>query len=176
MQVLFVCTGNICRSPIAERLASAYARSSALIDVQFSSAGTRAVINSPMHVNAATALRSHGGDPHGFTARQLSAKIASGSDLILTMTAGHRDRVLEVAPKMVRRTFTLREAVVLLKESTVETVADLASAWSRRTALAQGDIDIPDPIGQSLPAFDNVAREIATSVDGLIAWFSGQRR
>jgi protein-tyrosine phosphatase len=62
LHILFVCTGNICRSPSAERLATAAGASA-------SSAGTRAVIGHPMHPESARVLRDLGGDPDGFVAR-----------------------------------------------------------------------------------------------------------
>ncbi len=59
MHVLFVCTGNICRSPTAERLAAGL---SSMADLRASSAGTRAVIAHPMHPDAAQALMDLGGE------------------------------------------------------------------------------------------------------------------
>ena len=56
MHVLFVCTGNICRSPTAERLAVAYAARHGIADFTSSSAGTHAVIGHPIHPDAAAVL------------------------------------------------------------------------------------------------------------------------
>ena len=147
MHILFVCTGNICRSPTAERLAAA------VPGLRASSAGTRAVIGHPVHPEAARVLRDLGGDPAGFAARQLSPKIAGGADLILTMTRAHRDAVLEMAPRQLRRTFTLAEAAALTEFGPAE-VADLAGL---RPHLPAGvDLDVADPIGQSPAVFDRV--------------------
>ncbi len=113
MHVLFVCTGNICRSPTAERLTCAFAAEHGL-GLNASSAGTRAVIGYGMEPTAAEVLRSMGGNPEGFRARQLSPAIVGDADLILTMTTRHRDRVLAESPQAMRRTFTLLEAGRLL--------------------------------------------------------------
>jgi len=64
VHVLFVCTGNICRSPTAERLTCAFATEHGL-GLDASSAGTRAVIGYGMEPTAAEVLRSMGGDPEG---------------------------------------------------------------------------------------------------------------
>ena len=98
MHILFVCTGNICRSPTGERLAAAYAAENGMPELWVSSAGTRAVIGHPVHRDAAVVLDALGGDTSGFAARQLTAKIASTADLIIAMTSAHRDIVLETAP------------------------------------------------------------------------------
>lgn len=158
MQVLFVCTGNICRSPTAERLAAAYAHEHAL-DITTASAGTNAVIGHPVHSDAEQILETLGGDGTGFAARQLSPKIAQGADLIVTMTAAHRDRVLELAPTKLKRTFTLPEAATLATEFGAQTVADLSDL---RPHLAGRSVpDVPDPIGQNLDVFATVGRQIA---------------
>ncbi|MBM4607980.1 hypothetical protein GS416_03495 [Rhodococcus hoagii] len=86
MQLLFVCTGNICRSPIAERLASAWSARSDTIDLTVASAGTRAVVGSPMEPKSrASSFRSGVVRPtvslHG-----RSPAVASSADLVLTMT------------------------------------------------------------------------------------------
>ena len=155
MHVLFVCTGNICRSPTAERLVAAY-RSS---DVKSSSAGIRAVIGHPIHPEAVPVLRKLGGDPSEFAARQLTPKIASAADLILTMTRAHRDQVLELAPHRLHRTFTLSEAARLVSVHGAKNVADLAAL--RPHLVAKELLDIPDPIGQPPEVFSEVGKQIA---------------
>ncbi|MGI8646044.1 MAG: low molecular weight phosphotyrosine protein phosphatase, partial [Nocardioides sp.] len=67
-----VCTGNICRSPTAERVTRAFAVKHGLSRLTASSAGTRAVVGYGMEPTAAEVLRTLGGDPKGFRARQLS--------------------------------------------------------------------------------------------------------
>lgn len=159
MQVLFVCTGNICRSPIAERLATSRGERIGPSGFSASSAGTHAVIGHPIHPEAAVVLQALGGDPIAFTARQLTAKIASSADLILTMTRAHRNAVLELAPHRLQRTFTLTEASRLISEHGARTVTDLAA---RRSLLAADEtLDIPDPIGQSPEVFAEIGERIA---------------
>jgi protein-tyrosine phosphatase len=72
------------------------------------------VVGYPVQPNAALVLEKLGGDASGFAARQLTSRIASDADLVLTMTRAHRDAVLELAPHRLHRTFTLREAARLI--------------------------------------------------------------
>jgi len=159
MHILFVCTGNICRSPTGERLAAAYAAHHGMPNFMASSAGTRAVIGHPIHREAAVVLEELGGDASEFAARQLKSKIASSADLIIAMTSAHRDIVLEAAPRQLSRTFTLTEAARLASMDGAETLADLAAL--RRRLTANEKADIPDPIGQSPEVFAAVGSQIA---------------
>ena len=158
MHILFVCTGNICRSPTGERLAAAYAAERSMLDFTVSSAGTHAVIGHPIHRDAAVVLSNLGGDASGFAARQFKPKIASAADLIITMTSAHRDIVLEIAPRQLQRTFTLTEAAQLASMEGAETLADLAAL---RPYLGANHSDIPDPIGQSPEVFAAIGAQIA---------------
>lgn len=124
-----------------------------------SSAGTRAVIGHPIHPDAEQVLRSLEGDPAGFVARQLTAKIASGADLILTMTRAHRDTVLELAPRQLNRTFSLTEAFQLATGFNTREIVDFANFRSQLSAPQTPDI--PDPISQSPEVFASVGAQIA---------------
>jgi protein-tyrosine phosphatase len=159
LHILFVCTGNICRSPTAERLAAAYAARFRVPDLRTSSAGTRAVIAHPIHDRAALVLEQMGGDASSFAARQLTPKIASQADLILTMTMAHRDAVLELAPQRLNRTFTLSEASRLVWAHSAQSVADFAALRPRLAPHEHSDI--ADPIGQSAEIFAVVGSQIA---------------
>jgi len=159
MRILFVCTGNICRSPTAERLSAGLAQQMSIPDFTAASAGLHAVIGHPVHRVAAEVLVRLGGDPTNFAARQLTPSIASDADLVLTMTAAHRTGVLELAPRQFRRTFTLGEAALLASEHGPRTVAELAAL---RPRLADHQpVEVTDPIGQSLEVFEAVGEQIA---------------
>src|SRR3954467_7687254 len=116
--VLLVCTGNICRSALAERLGRAYLEERLGEDagaVRLISAGTRAVVGSAMHPHSALVLRGYGAEAGDFRARQLTDSVAAEAGLVLTMTRAHRREVLRLAPRGLARTFTLREAADLLR-------------------------------------------------------------
>jgi protein-tyrosine phosphatase len=103
--VLCVCTGNICRSPAAERLLASALDGS----VRVTSAGTRGLAAWPVSPPMATLLTADGVDPSGFTSRPLTARDVRDADLVLTLTTAHRSQVLELEPLALRRTLALGE-------------------------------------------------------------------
>jgi len=102
--VLFVCHANICRSPMAERLAR-----HAGADIVALSAGTHALDGAPMHPGAAAILREWGVDAAGFASRALTADLVAGADLILTATRQQRAISVTLCPSALRRAFTIRQ-------------------------------------------------------------------
>ena len=183
MRLLFVCTGNVCRSPVAEGLAVAWlARASAAgaADVVVRSAGTNAPVGEPMDRRSAAALTRLGGDPTGLRATALTDRLADEADLVLTMTRRHRRAVLELAPRGLRRTFTLLEAAGLLRSVEVRDLAgmplgvrarelglrlDAARAHHRST---EAD-DIEDPIGRRAAVHDEVADAIGRALEPVLS-------
>jgi protein-tyrosine phosphatase len=160
--VLFVCTGNICRSPIAERLARAHVAGPGSLLTEFSSAGTHAVVGYPMDPPSARALRELGGDPDGHRARQLTKKDLT-ADLILTAKVEHRSQILRAAPEAMRRAFTLREFARLAAAcappprcGTADQLrARISQIGALRGQVATGVDDIADPFGAP---YDEVLR------------------
>lgn len=78
------------------------------------SAGTRAMVGEPMQPLSAEVVRTYGGTPDGFAARQLTPAILREADLVLTMTAGHRGEVLRLDATRMKRTFPIREFARML--------------------------------------------------------------
>ncbi|MGY1716381.1 hypothetical protein ACI78R_18105 [Geodermatophilus sp. SYSU D01106] len=175
MRLLFVCTGNICRSPLAERLAISWAEQSlgaGAANVHIRSAGTDGVDGKSMDKRSAAALVSLGGDATGFTARTLLPRMAEEADLVLTMTRRHRRLVLAESPRAMRHTFTLPEAADLLRTADLRGVADLPLRQRARELAARLNVgrahrrghesdDVFDPIGGSSSVHEYVAARIA---------------
>ncbi len=100
--VLTVCTGNICRSPLA---AEALRR---LLDgVDVSSAGLHAVVGAPVDQDSLVAARIFNIEPSGHIARQFRSEIGQSCDLILVMEARHRREIAERWPQFLGKTFLL---------------------------------------------------------------------
>lgn len=178
-RILFVCTGNICRSAAAERLTRLHlenALGGGAGGVQVASAGTRAVVGAPVHPDTADVVRALGGDVEGFTARQLHRTMLSEADLVLTMTTEHRTAAVGLEPRALSRTFTLREAADLVglvadapaaadrpaEDRSRSLARRMAAARSRRARGAADDIT--DPINR--PA--EIHREVAEAVSACL--------
>jgi len=89
-RVLFVCSGNTCRSPLAERLARREARERGLEDLEFRSAGTFAGSGAPASSGAVLAARRHGLDMSGHRTTPLGPDLVEWADVVLAMTEAHR--------------------------------------------------------------------------------------
>ncbi|UZJ24948.1 low molecular weight phosphatase family protein [Rhodococcus antarcticus] len=107
--VLYVCTANLCRSPLAEHVARAQLAGHGVTGLPVSSAGVSATAGTPVEAEAAAALRARGLDPSAFRSRVLGPELVRGAALVLTASRRHREAVLEADPTALRRTFTVRE-------------------------------------------------------------------
>jgi protein-tyrosine-phosphatase len=95
-RVVLVCTGNICRSPLAEALLRAALKERGVGDVDVSSAGTGAWDGAPASEGAYLVGLERGLDLSGHRARLLTREVVEQADLILTMARHHRARVQEL--------------------------------------------------------------------------------
>jgi protein-tyrosine-phosphatase len=97
--VLFVCTGNMCRSPLAAALMQREAEARGLADLTVSSAGTGAWDGAPASEGAYLIALEHGLDLSAHRARLVSRDLLQEADLVLTMARHHRARVQELEPE-----------------------------------------------------------------------------
>lgn len=174
-QVLFVCTGNICRSALAAGTLTTLSKGQVSF-LRVQSAGTAAVTGATMHRPEAEALERIGGDPTPHRAQQLTGALIDTSDLVLALTERHLETVTEERPDALSRSFTLLEYVAVLRHlatpipihpeatslrSLVEQVSEL------RTSLGPGGrdgLDIPDPYGKGADAHRAVDAQVIAAV------------
>lgn len=175
--MLVVCTGNICRSPAAERLFAHELKPA--LGAAVSSAGTEAVVGSAIAPAMAELLRKGRIDTDRFASRQLTPSLLADASLVLTMTKAHRATAAATHPQGVRRMFTLREFAAILSlpgasaaisHVGVEARAALSLEWARehRTTLAATfpgfETDIADPHGRGAGAYERAMNEITAAV------------
>jgi protein-tyrosine phosphatase len=185
--ILFVCTGNICRSPFAEiltrfllterfgRIANAY--------FAVSSAGTEGVTGAPMDQLSRAELapwRLDGAAADGFVARRLEPADVQAADLVLTAERHHRSAVVTMVPKALPVTFCLREFARLLDCTPLPELpgdpVSRAAAVVRAASQARGlhayatveDDAIPDPMGRPPSVHRAAAGRIAAAVHCLV--------
>lgn len=102
-RVIFVCWGNICRSPIAERVAKRAASDAGLDGIVFTSAATSTEeLGSPMDSRAASVLREHGYSTDGHSAHQITRSEIEDADLVIAMEDIHVDKMAAMAPNSPR--------------------------------------------------------------------------
>jgi len=126
--VLFVCTGNSCRSVMAEYLLRDFVRGRN--DVEVGSAGIGVFIQATASAETISVLKEEGIDAKAHLSRSLTSIMLKKADLIFVMTRMHRQLVLERVPEVEKRVYLLREFVII-------------------PPSFQADLDIPDPIGRT---------------------------
>ncbi|BBI36238.1 low molecular weight protein arginine phosphatase [Cohnella abietis] len=176
-RVLIVCTGNTCRSPMAEAMLKDLAERSGK-PIEIRSAGVATANGLPISSHAAVTLRKRNLALPG-ASTMLSADEVVWANLILTMTAGHKRAILQRFPEALSKTFTLKE-YALRGDPVMDDVAEaeqLYSEWQVRQALGQNlsteqrarlfelqrnipDFDIADPFGGPLTLYEQCADEI----------------
>ncbi len=152
MRLLFVCLGNICRSPTAEGVMRHLVRDEGLEDlVEIDSAGTGSwhVGHSPDERSAAAALE-RGIELDG-RARQVDVADFEAFDLILAMDRANHDELQALAPDA-----DARERVRLLREYDPD-------------AVAAGDLEVPDPYYGGPDGFEDVLDLVTRACEGLLA-------
>lgn len=193
--VLFICTGNICRSRMAQQIFEGQTREQSHW-LKTSSAGTRAVVGAPMTEQAISVSRSYGGVPDDNRGVQVTQALVRNADLILTAERVHRSEVVSLVPRASRVTFTLREFARLvatysdLEPSGLETLktGDGASRPNRMSEFVRlvggmrgyettrpspEDDDIVDPFRRSQAVYDTagdlINRSVLTIVGALLS-------
>lgn len=155
-QLLVVCEGNICRSPLA-KFALIQELRATRSEIRVDSAGLRALAGYPMDPDAALAAERFGIQVSEHSAQQISASLVRDSELVLTMTRRQRDSLVQKFPHALRRTFTLLELSKLLS---YEPALPLSRLFMSRAYVSLTDEeDIPDPFRR-----DNVVHNRAAAM------------
>jgi protein-tyrosine phosphatase len=188
-RVLHVCTGNICRSPMAEHLMRSGLEQRLGPDADrfvVESAGTWGHTGSAMEPYALTTLKAYGVDGQAFTARELVAELVVAADLVLGATREHRAAAVVLHPRAAARTFTLREfarRAGAVDPSTLPSgdPVERARALVRGAAANRGlvppatprDDDLADPYHAPQSAFETCAALVQQTLLGPLDLLAG---
>jgi len=141
--VLFVCTGNTCRSVIAEALFKKMMREQHRDDVEVFSAGVTTLSGIGASQGAREVLAKEGIDVSGHISHEITKELVRGSDLILVMERLHEGAILKLAPDVKNRVFLLKEFA----------------------KIDENNLDIADPSGQPMGYYEDVFVSIKEALE-----------
>lgn len=181
-KVLFVCTGNTCRSPMAMSIFNFLVSSeSEGIDYVASSAGLSVYSGEPASSNAVKAVKELAGiDLAHHRAHMLSRNDVDEAFLILTMSVGHKNHIRSLFPDASYKVFTLKEYAYGVPEQNnsrdhaplsgvhAASAAGMGSLGAGGMAVPAYSPDIADPYGGSPVVYKLCARELAQAVEKAI--------
>ncbi len=146
MEILFICTGNICRSPMAEGLLRHLLAARAVKGVAIRSAGTHAMDGRPAEPHAVAAARELGANIAAHNARSLDREMVAGADLILVMEPWQAELVGRVLPA-----------------AELEDKVRLLAAYGDASATT-----VDDPYGGTLDAYRACARLMQACLSAIV--------
>jgi protein-tyrosine-phosphatase len=144
--ILVVCSGNMCRSPMASVLLRATLQNAGVRGMRVHSAGTIASEGGPASADAITTCAAYGLDISYHRAKLLTAESVKQADIILVMEQKHRSRALELEPAARHKTFLLTE-------------------------FAEGALhgkDLPDPVGTSAVYYEQLFNLMQSMIDNFV--------
>lgn len=174
--VLVLCTGNLCRSPLAEALLIDRLRTAGL-NADVASAGLAAPKGRQPDRNLVRVAEEHGVDVSRHRSRLVSTGMIAQADLVLVMTHRHRDEVAKMDEGASGRTALLRPAS--WRARIAATGSTGFGEWARtlvgevpqaKRAHHRGD-DIADPFGRPLREYRTMADDVELYIDNLVRFW-----
>lgn len=167
IDVLVLCTGNICRSPMAEGLLRHHLAAKG-VEATVSSAGLL-YDGRRASGHAVTVLGDRGIDLAAHRSRVMTADALAAADLVIAMERRHVREAVVLAPATFPKTFTLKELVRRGEQIGHRIPGETVAAWLARAGLgrrpstvlgASRDDDVDDPIGRPVEDYDRTAAEL----------------
>ncbi|MGJ8697440.1 MAG: low molecular weight protein arginine phosphatase [Verrucomicrobiaceae bacterium] len=145
-KVLFVCTGNTCRSPMAEGI---FRKASEGKGYEVGSAGVAAMPGGSASRETVDSLKDRGIELEGFRSRMVDEEMLKEAEAVFCMTEGHLEMLEMMFPQY---------------EEKYHLACDFAEVDGRV------GVDVPDPIGMGRPAYEEVAKVLEEAVVGVIGF------
>lgn len=175
MRVLFVCTGNIFRSAMAQGFLQTLAAKRGL-ELAVASAGTTPGVR-PISPNALEVMGDDGLEMRDHRSRELVAEELRQSDVVLCMERAHVRRALVLEPGAWTKTFTLKELVRRGEAEGPRAPGEPVESWLQRVGRGRPrdellgsseDDDVADPVAAPMPVLRATAEEIRGLVNRLL--------
>jgi protein-tyrosine phosphatase len=179
MNILLVCTGNICRSPMAQQMLDRQIELMGIQGVSVKSAGTLAVSSQGLDFEISQAMHSLGVEPKNHSAQQLTPQLIVEADLVLTATSDQRAEVVESLLSANRYSFTLLEFSVLAEymvesdsQGTFNTHEELFEEAKQLRGYGRylSNLDIEDPYRSGVEVATRVAIETQKAIEWVAKW------
>ena len=150
--ILFICTGNSCRSVMAEGLARKSLYEVGKDGIEVSSAGMRALGGLAPTSETIQVMNEEGIDVADYKSRSMTPEMIKKADLIIAMEPVHKDEILRLVPAAASKTFLLKE-------------------YKCRSKIPDSGFSVHDPIGKSIDEYritrDEIKREVGRIADSL---------
>ncbi|MEF3121169.1 low molecular weight phosphatase family protein [Kocuria flava] len=186
-RILTVCTGNVCRSPLAAVELQHGLDAVSPGGFEVTSAGLHALVDDAFEHRVGALARERGLDADTHRARQLTAQMLTDVDLVLVMAREHLQPVLQLSPRLLKRTFPLREFARVLQyvaadpELDAAVPADRAERWAwlrkqaprlrQRVPVRQAERnDVIDPYRRPDAVLEQMADELLEATGAIVAW------
>ena len=175
MRVLFICTGNICRSPMGELLFRTYTQGTSL---EVGSAGTHSLAGHSIDPSSKALMDAVGIDSSQFRSTQLTQDIADNSDLILCFEPEQRHNIVVIAPTALPYTFTLTDFSNMCAYCAQHNMITGVTIQERLQSVIDQSMQIrpmlppsatiPDPYRKNFEAFRSAARATNDAIRNIL--------